>query len=278
MNDIAVQIFCHSSEYQKAYKKRTWILISFWIFGIFAFYFCLLTLLEFSNPIHFNSQWLNSIFVVNPLITQEEYIEFALAVIVSAIPVGIGIFWARSKKFKFLNTKIVQVTSEEITQEFNQKVSRQVLWSQVKKVSLFEKMNGQSLYIEICGVDNQRFKIYGVEPWCDLINSIQKICKYKNIELEKRNARIGSEGYLIGAINIASILIMPIATLYVLLNGLGYKLYANIVILISISLNFIDIAFWSEPLETDRSKYMRSAIFSSLSYLFIITFLWWTNK
>jgi hypothetical protein len=279
MNDFTVQIFCHSSEYQKAYKKRTWILIVFWIFGIFIFYSCfLIQLIVGSSQIHFDSQWLNSIFVVSPLITQKEYIEFALAMIVSAIPVGIGIFWARSKKFNFLNTKIIQITSEEITQEFNQKISQQILWNQVKKVNIFSKVNGQSLYIEICGVDNQRFRIYGVEPWLDLINIIQKICDYKNIKLEKQNTKIGSEGYLIGEINIASILIMPIATLYILLNDLGFKLYANIVIFISILLNFIDIAFLSKPLETDRSKYIRSAIFSFLLYLFIIAFLWWREK
>jgi hypothetical protein len=279
MNNYITRVFCLSSEYQKAYKKRTCMLILFWVSCIFVFYLCLLIqLILVSSQIHFNSQWLNSIFVVNPLITQEEYAEFALVVIFSALPIGIGIFWARLKKFKILNTKIVQVTSEEITQEFNQKVSQQILWSQIKKVNFFKKRNKQILYIEIYAADNQRFKIYGVEPWSDLINDIRKICENKNIELEKQNLRIGSEGYLVGQINIITILIMPIITLSILLNNLGFKLYANIVIFMCLFLSFIDMAFLSEPLETNRLKYVRSAIVSFLLCLVIIISLRWIRN
>ena len=200
--------------------------------------------------------------------TQEEYIVFILIGILSALSVAACIFWARSSKFKRLNTTTIKVTLEEIVQEFNQKINK-ISWNEITKIVFKKKGNSEILYIDVCERKNYRIRLYGLESWGELIHKIEFICKDKNIEIEESNARIGSRGYLLGDINFISILMTPAVVLISQLRISKLYTYADILLFVFGVLVSIDMAFLTEPLETDRSKYKYFTIFFVLLWISI---------
>jgi hypothetical protein len=225
-----------------------------------------------ANQINSNSSVVDILSAFNPLKTQEEYIAFALIGLLPTLLASIFIFWVRLERLKYLNTKTLQITSEGVIQEFNQKVTDKILWSQVAKIFFMHSGDEEILYIDIRGENDYRIRLYSLESWEELINEIQIICKDKNIELEKSNARIGSRGYLLGPINFIFVLMIPFVALSKQLRILGLESYANVLLLLLAILFSIDTAFLTDPLETNRSKYKYLTIFFVLLWISLAKF------
>jgi hypothetical protein len=273
MNDPTTHLFCRSNKYKEDYQKRTQLFILYWSSFIFVNCYGLWVLTTSpANQINSKSSAIEIFSAFNPLKTQEEYIDFVLIGIFPTIFVSICIFWARLEKFKYLNTKILHITLEEVTQEFNQKVTDKILWSQVTKVALKKKGHAEILYVDICEEKDCRIRLYGLEPWEELIHKIKVICKDKNLELEESHVRIGSRGYLLGPINFISILMTPSIALSNQLRILGLEIYANLLLFSLGVLVSIDMAFLTEPLEIDRSKYQYSTILFVFLWISVATF------
>jgi hypothetical protein len=263
-----IHIFNSSSEYEEKYQKRTCTFIFLGCFSsFFSFYCFLIRVMPLKKQISLDSKLLDIILTLNPLKVQEDYIEFLIIATFLALFISIFIFWGRSRKLKYLKGKTVQITEKEIIQKFNQTRTHDFLWNQIIKIVLFNERNGENLYIEISEANNQKLRIFGVQPWAELINQIQKTCKENNIEVEERNARIGAREYLVGSINLNLIFIIPIMASFHILKIFDLELVINIAFFLLTALYSFDFAFLSDPLEADRFKNKRLAL------LFFILFL-----
>lgn len=268
MNNSTTQIFCASRDFQKDFRKRTWILTLFWgSIILIYYYYSWVSITSPAKKFKTNDNLANVFSIFNPLRTQEDYIVFLFLGIIPAFFVAVGVFWIRSKKANRLSTKTVRITSEEIIQEFENKATQKLLWNKIEKIELYKKDPNEFLYIKIYSADQKKLIVYGIEPWSELIFYTQKICGSRNIELAICNARIGSKGYLLESIDFVSVLIPPSIMFASQLKAIGLQLTAYILMTSSIIFTFTSTAFFTEPLDNDRTKYKYWSF--SLMFLFL---------
>jgi hypothetical protein len=276
MNNSMIHVFNPSSEYEEKYQKRTLAFISLCCFSsFFSFYCFLIRIIPTIEQVNLDSKLSDIISILNPLKAQEDYIEFLSIATFLAFFISIFIFWGRSKKLKYFKKKTLQITEKEIIQKFDQTRTHKFSWNQVIEIVLFKERRGEILYIEISEANNQKLRIFGVQPWTELVNEIQKNSKENNIKLKERNARIGAREYLVGSINLNLIFIIPIMASFHILKILDLELIINIAFFLLTFLYSIDLAFLSDPLESDRFKNKRSAILFFVFFSgFFLVFRW----
>jgi hypothetical protein len=279
MDITKIRIYPTSEEYLKRYQKRTKQIALFWSFLVVLTYYSLWASIVL--PIKQISSSLNTIEILsafNPLTTQEECIAFALLAILPAVIASVIIFKMRSKQFERLETMTIKITPEELVQEFQEEVYKKLLWKQVDRVHLFTISQEQILYIELYGANDTKIRVYGVDSWSELINNIKEICESKNIKLGQGKARLGAKGSLEGAIPFDTLLIITLTILLPQLGVLKLYLYADTLFIVFIILSCINIAFFIEPLNINRSKYRYHAIYTLIACLTFALFMQWVNK
>jgi hypothetical protein len=279
MSTSKIQDYSASEEYLRDYQKRTRRIALFWSFWfLLAYYSLWVFLVSPVKRINPDSSTIEILSEFNPLATREECFVFVLFAIFPVIIASIGIFQLRLKKFEYLKTKTITVASEDLIQEFQQETNKKVSWKEVTKVSFFYVNRGQIIYIEIYEISGSKIRVYGVEPWSELINYIKEICELRKIELEQRKARLGAKDSLTGVIHFDILLVMPLMFLSSQLRLLELYLYSNILFIFFFILTGINIAFFSEPLDIDRSKYRYQAIYILTTCLLFVLFIRWVSQ
>jgi ABC-type multidrug transport system fused ATPase/permease subunit len=273
MNNFTNQTFYISSSYLKDFQKRTWIFILFLVSIILLnYYYVWILATSPAKQIKTNNNLVNIFSELNPFKTQEDYIFFLVFGIFPIFSIGVCIFWARARKIKRLCTKTMQITIENFTQIFENKITQNLSWSQVKRVALYRKNSKEILYIKIYDLDNKEFIVYGMYPWDELLNYIQEICEFKNIEIDICNARIGSKEYLLGSPDLSIMLTMPTIVIANQLKAIGLQLPAYICVASYTVIIFTYTAFFTQPLDSNRSKYKYWSF--SLMILGLATLIW----
>jgi hypothetical protein len=279
MSTSKIQAYSASEEYLRDYQKRTRQIALFWSFWVLLAYYSLWVLLvspvKRINP---NSSTIEILSKFNPLATREGCFAFVLFAIFPAIIASIGIFQLRLKNFEYLKTKTITVAPEDLIQEFQQEINKKISWNKVTQVSFFYVNREQILYIEIYEISGSKIRIYGVEPWSELINYIKEICEFRNIELEQRKARLGAKDSLIGVIRFDILLVIPLIFLSSQLKLLELYLYSNTLFIFFFILTGINIAFFSDPLDINRSKYRYQAIYILTTCLLFVLFIRWVSQ
>jgi hypothetical protein len=272
MTDID-EIFCSSNEYQKEYQRRSKLLLTVWSVNFFVTCYCFwIMIMSPERNINATLGGLDIISEYNPFTRIEDYTYFALFGVLPAITVGAGIYyWTRVEGLKNIKTKILKITSVYVIQEFCQKETHKVLWSQVSRV-IFWSRKKEILYIEIYESNGSILRIYGLEQWGEIIQSICQICQSQNINTEQINAKIGAKGALIGSIDLITLLNLPIVILALQLKYQGLKSFYEMVMIVYGALVIFCIIS-SNPLDNGRSNYKYWASVSVVIMICIFLFV-----
>jgi hypothetical protein len=248
-------IFYTSSEFQKDYQRRSNLLLTVWSLSFFINCYCSWIMIAMpERNINSDSGVLEVISAFNPFNGIEDYIYFSVFGVFLFIVVGASIYyWTRVEGLKNIKTKALKITSTHVIQEFCQKETHKILWSQVSKV-IFWSRNKEILYIEIYESSSSILRIYGLEKWGEIIESIHQICQSQNIITEQNNARIRAKGVFIGSIDLSTLLNFPVLILVLQLKYQGLKSFYELLVIMYGILSI----FWiisSNPLDKGRSNY-----------------------
>jgi hypothetical protein len=266
-------IFYTSSEFQKGYQRRSNLLLTVWSLSFFVNCYCFWIIIAMpERNINSTSGVLEFISAFNPFNGIEDYIYFFVFGVFLSIAVGASIYyWTRVEGLKNIKTKALKITSMHVIQEFCQKETHKILWSQVSKV-IFLSRNKEILYIEIYESNGSILRIYGLEQWDKIIQSIHQICQIQNISIEQSNARIRAKGAFIGSIDLIALLNLPIATLALQLKYQGLKSFYEMAIIMYGALVIFSIIS-SNPLDKGRSNYKYWTSISVITMICIFLFV-----